>query len=613
MNKLRKLFSLALVFTCSIAASQYSQWSSIYGGSWNSTSNWISGQVPNASRDAYIALNPGVPGNGFFSTFRGRALIEGYTAEVRNLYSNGTVRLINGQLNLYGGAEFYNGQGIEMSGSRLFAQTSLSIYNGPILVNSGMNYLDVWTGQTLNLFIPSFTVNQCRLRQSTWAYRPGSILNSGLMDCIDGEISLTPARFTNNVGAVLRARGGFSRPGIQIATHQFVNIGAVRADGGAVEIWSTAPFDNWFDARYQAFNGGKMRLHGNHPSFTGEHFVTDGAGSLIEIDGDITARSDSTTLWPGKLGSQPSGGEVRFVTYDALARTYSGGKAVSGAFDSFRCYSYYYGIYLDYVIKNVSSDATFRLTGNNVTIDRCNFAAFELDQGTVRFAANGKVIGYPWRIVNGPSTLKVSNGVSFENDVEIWGPTSFQTQLSLSETLANIYFKKACKIRSPLTTDNRCQFVSSGPQSVIDVRDGGNLPKVLLENQGSFVAGQTQPIGCELNVPKGCTLTFENTWNTYDSNGGFAGDISIDSGGIVQFRRAQRYMQGISPIVTTKSITINGKIMVDIFDKGYTASAGTTFVLISADSVKLGVFSTAELPEGWRLSSTKTSLSLVKE
>jgi len=490
----------------------------------------------------------------------------------------------------------------------LFALTSLSIYNGPVYVNSGMNYLDVWTGQTLNLFIPSFTVNQCRLRQSTWAYRPGSILSSTLIDCIDGEISLTPAEFTNNVGAVLRSRGGFSRPGIQIATHQFVNIGAVRADGGAVEIWSSAPFENWFDARYQAFGGGKMRLHGDFPEFTGEHFVTDGAGSLIEVDGDISAKSDSTILWPGKLGFQPTGGEVRFVTYDALARTYSGGKAVSGAFDTFKCYSYYYGQEVDYIVKNVGSDAPFRLTNNKLTIDRCSFASLELDRASVRFAANGLNVGYPVTVVNGPSTLKALNGLKFGSDVSIWGPLSVTTQADVT----NVFFEKSFLVRSPISTDGRATFVSSGPQSAIDVRDGGDIPKVQLENQGSFIAGQTQRINCDLVVPKGCTLTFENTWNTYDSNGGFSGNVTVNSGGTLQIRRAQRYIQGISPVVTTKSISINGKLVVDIFDKGYSPVAGTKFVILTADSLKLGFSFQAVLPSGWALETTDNSLSIVK-
>lgn len=614
------------------------------GADWPDPSNWNLGTTPGTTTDAYLGYtNVGVPG----PLFTGNVRIWQGNAHARNVTTLAPISMKLGQLDLYGDLKSVldprnaTRPPITLDSSRIFFQTSAELDAGSVTATAGVSYLDIWTGQTLTI-TPSTNIGSTDgiLRQTTYLYRPGSIMNFGGI-LSRKQIQLTPSALYNFELIGAYNYQGFvdkSMPNLEIATHTFENWGSLVAwDGSTVNIFTpefmnfkfvsnigsslnfyTPEFYDIFSATgagLQSQNGGLTNIFGNLHLY-GTSSVKLGKSApeqqvgYLDIHGNLYANGavlDDVVSGEERLGA------MRFVAPLGSVRSVVGAAGSSAFFASLHCT-------LD---DPLGPRVPLRLSGCRVTD-----GVFTTSLGQKLIMDNVQAslvklfeaeISYPgYRVI--PHFIEVSrasnqscflvlnqgqNLATFSDNTDALNliEEAFvvvgdaQSEFTMRDARVD-FFGKISLVGIPyLKTSGRFELFSN------------TAPPVTVSD-GTFVlrARNQQPFWITLRAQSNAVLLVNSTIG--EPLDGWAGRVTINPGTTLRFTRIDTHVGDLTGLIKATSMVLNGHLDLSQLTMP-TVSAGTVYKLING-SVFLGDKFTYNVPSGWRLSNGPSGVWLVK-
>jgi len=609
------MFGLALCVASTSHALDFANayfWNSPYGGSWFSN-NWSPGKFPTASRDVVI----GYTNVGLSKVFSGRITIDNANAEARELYSRGSLRLTNGQLNLFGNTTFPSAGGFEMTNSRIFVETSSLWTKTRFLANAGVNYLDIWTGQTLTLNDTLVRANAGHIRQSTWAYSPGNLNNTGLIEAVNGgTIGLTGASLTHS--GTIQAIGATSQA--EFAYRSMTLPGSVIADGGFCAFYRSQPAGTALVANsLTAKNGGKILIQASWMKFSADSNWKCSDNSEIALDvSDVSAgtglNGDTRVDIPaGSLG-QWTGKGIHFIHDPSTETAWSGGRVFGSELNKLKTYD---GantretrlVYVDFADPFWIVSNEFRLedctmpslhvAGSSVNLGYYDYS--ENTAGSPSFSVYFENWGGRTSYWKQPQGILIKNFVEVKSPIVLWGtgngsPVRFRNRGTVV-------------VRGPITKTAGVSFVNEG--GILNLFSGANMPDVRSKGGAIGLIART-PISGGLTLEDNATLQIRPHDDPIPSTTpveGFSGGLNVTAGSTLELRLGNKFNMGT--FMRSKGMTLGGKLKIDVTGLPDGIS-GDTYDLITGPVAYGPGFSVDPVPD-WTVTTSPIGIWMTKD
>jgi len=448
-------------------------WKSPYGGEWF-TPRWTNGLYPSKTTDVGI----GHAGFGINVPFSGRVTLTNSKGSVRSIESRGSIRLTNGELNIYGDTHFPLWGGFELLGSTIVVANTSYWAKTRYFALSGLNYLDVLTNQTLNLNGSLIRADNAQIRQRNWLYRPGNIVNNADIEAINGgSIALSGQSFTNNGG--LWADGPGSK--LELAYNNFLLTGSLNAlNGGFLAVYRRFANPVPITVRdMRADKGSKILVSLPQIEFGG-NWICDET-SEIALKGSVGA---GTRAWRQEINASnfasrgPKG--IHFEVEPGGFGLWQGGLARDSSLGSLKSFSPDRTL-APTRIRDVEFPSAFEVQNNKVEFESCLGNLISVVDSQVTFRdfslSRGRYVAPFWLVFDsregGGNTVLQQNHLDFVGMMTVLSPTTFETS---STAPTEFRFSATTEVHAEISLKGNAQLVNG---SFLDVVASGTIPSMV--------------------------------------------------------------------------------------------------------------------------------------
>lgn len=609
--KLRHAFVLAAVLVGAVApAVDWNTahiWDNDYGNEWGNANYWTPTGPPSPTRDAIIGYNR----DGTLRFFQGHISLTNAFEAVRELLSRADLRLNTSQLNVHGDVSFPSGGGFFLSGSRVYAQTSQLWTKTAYCAESGINYLDIWSGQTLTLDWQSKIVaKNGHIIQATWAYRPGSLICQGSMISTQGaSIALTGETFelSDETGSIV-CRNNAGR-GIELAYTNLVLDGSVEAENASITFYVQDEVIGGLPMLL-AKDGGKIHFRSSTPgqlptiTYDSSRWQCEGSGEIL-VEGTINA--EGSFVDPGDFASGTGRGVAFYTENPAdLTPQWIGGYIAGDALKNVRTYTPTGSRRT--VVREAEFLDPFLIFNNEFQVEECQIPELIL-QGGRAWIRNENVAGdmtldtqittRPWGNHWNYLFMEPRTNLILLQPAVIDGPlgvagTDFQKFITTDDVT----------VRAPLMAYDGASLLQNGGTMCLE--NGADLSDLRVR-VGECVLTAQNAITGSVRVSGGAKLVLDTAQAT-TTMPGFQGGISVDANGTVELKLPAT--QRDTPLIRTNGLYLNGRLVVQ-------AAAGlddaqSAQIQLFTGSVTLGPSASIVLPTDWEILPGGSGLTIKK-
>lgn len=630
MPKRIHLLAAAACLLPAVSGAQLFYTGATNGSSWGVPSNWSTGVVPGPANDVQLGYsNIGVLAPVYTSPIQ----IWGINAAARNIKAVAPLDMRSGQLDIYGDyvgnvdARASGYPNIDMRSSRLFFQTSADLKGTNIQVQNGINYLDIWTGQTLALDTNAriFTAPGAILQQSTFFYRPGAIVNRGQVTS-NSVVQLTPSEFVNfgslSAGSNYLGAVDTSRPNLEIATQSFYNFGFMDAYNGGTQNVYCPEFLNL--GQIAVRDGSKINIFANEFYATSNLIQANGTGVLnvsgnLHMDGDGTINLEPNSAFNlngdlygyGKASNAIFTNATAPFAFQAPARVVRSIRSVSGPG------TFFAGLVSngpngskEYVrISNCTTpDVLVEFVNRKVIIDGFNPDVIRVVNSEILFPGY-KTMPSNFHAISGTSFLVLNDGQKLATR-RFGGTTNnkiLASRLIVEGSSTSEFWLGNCEINSSsieLRGPTHMKLV--GP---VNAYQGSiTLPPIVVSKGGGLLFQDTnlQPYSIETEANSGSGIHIQVV--TSNPLQGWNGRVTINPGTTLRLQTAD---PNPSPgVMKCTTMLLNGHLDAASINTD-SSPAGAIYFLVRGEVI-LGPKFTYNVPSGWSLSNGPSGLWLRK-